>query len=483
MKKIFLFTCLFLIGISAKAQDTTIADTLYLADENEAIIQTFPPNSYDSITFEADVSIMNFWHNGNRLFRTRCEGKYLTSNKSALLKYIEITRLPTKVNYYQGEAFDKSGLVVEAVNYNGDANVITDYTLTWNDSELLAGNTDITASEGRKTITVAYKEKESSFDITVAGIDDGSDGTEANPYSVAQILAHFALGAAQENDVYVSGYIVGGIAEGTLGGYNGTMITDASHVVFGATGVRPASVVIADDSNETNWENVVLVKLTPETGAVALEGFQWAISLANRPCNIGKELTVKGNLWRYFAAPAVREVSAFESNSEPCPDEDGIFSETLLSQESFDKFTPVSVTGDQVWTFSTDYGAMMSGYNGSASDANEDWFITPDIDLSEVEAPVLSFDHARGPAFSINVGVAEGWYKVYATANYTGDVETTTWIEVTGVTHGTTAWKYVSSGSVAIPAAAKSATTRIAFKYFNDATESATWEIKNVLVK
>lgn len=160
-----------------------------------------------------------------------------------------------------------------------------------------------------------------------------------------------------------------------------------------------------------------------------------------------------------------------------------LLDQTLLTQQSFASFTPVSVWGTQAWTFSSTYGAVCSGYSGGQNYANEDWLISPAVNLSQMDNVLLTFSHTRGNASVMNVGVAEGWYKVYATANYTGSPATTTWTELTGVNHNvTTAWQYISSGNVTIPAAAKSANSRIAFKYISSATQSATWEIKNVKV-
>lgn len=161
-----------------------------------------------------------------------------------------------------------------------------------------------------------------------------------------------------------------------------------------------------------------------------------------------------------------------------------ILDETLLTQESFDRFTAVSVIGDNhIWNFSSQYGAMMSGYTNPNSYENEDWFISPAMDLTTVENVTLTFDHTRGSAAVINVGIAEGWYKVFATANYTGDPTTTTWVELEGVNHSMTAWWYVSSGVLTIPANTQSKNSRIAFKYLSSDYESATWEIKNMLVE
>lgn len=160
-----------------------------------------------------------------------------------------------------------------------------------------------------------------------------------------------------------------------------------------------------------------------------------------------------------------------------------LLDQTLLTQQSFATFTPVSVSGTQVWTFSSTYGAVCSGYSGGQNYANEDWLVGPAINLSQMNNVLLTFSHTRGNASVMNVGVSEGWYKIYATANYTGNPATTTWTELTGVNQNiTTAWQYISSGNVTIPAAAKSASSRIAFRYMSSAAQSATWEIKNVKV-
>ena len=128
---------------------------------------------------------------------------------------------------------------------------------------------------------------------------------------------------------------------------------------------------------------------------------------------------------------------------------------------------------------------MISGYANNTSYANEDWFISPAIDLSGSTNPILTFDHARGPAGSINVGVAEGYYTVWVTNDFnTGDDATqVTWVELTGVNHGTTAWAFVNSGNLVIPAEFKTATCRIAFRYLSIDGASATWEVKNVVVR
>ena len=84
--------------------------------------------------------------------------------------------------------------------------------------------------------------------------------------------------------------------------------------------------------------------------------------------------------------------------------------ESLTTQSSFNKFTVVSIKGAQVWSFNSQnpqYGAYMNGFANGVSHENEDWFISPTINLQNVANPKLTFDHTRGPESEMNVGVQE----------------------------------------------------------------------------
>jgi len=161
-----------------------------------------------------------------------------------------------------------------------------------------------------------------------------------------------------------------------------------------------------------------------------------------------------------------------------------ILDQSLLTEASFNTFTPFSVIGSQSWYSNSTYGAVCSGYVAGQTFENEDWLISPAMNLYQTDNVKLTFSHTRGSAAVVNVGVAEGWYKVFATSNFTGDPVTTQWVELTGLNQTVpTAWQYVSSGDLVIPDAAKSENSRIAFRYISSAAQSATWEIKNVKVK
>ena len=350
-----------------------------------------------------------------------------------------------------------------------------DFTLKEVPSELYIKFTALIASVFRlDDITLATGAGGTEVDLAAGsgGGETGTgDGTESKPYSVASAMSN------QNNQkAWVKGYIVGGIIDDN----NSTSTIDGPEDVVFGTNVRATAVLIADSKTETDYTKCVVVNLP--TGAI-----RTAVNLKDNPENLGVELQIYGVLRTYFGIAGVRDLEAHKlgegGGTTPEPT-DNIFGETLMTQASFDKFSSVSVTGAQTWTFSSQYGAVMSGFADDVSHANEDWFISPTIDLSGKSNVTLSFDHARGPAGSINVGVAEGYYTVWVSNNYTnGAPSTATWTELSGITHGITAWGYVSSGNVTIPTANLSANCRIAFKYLSIAGASATWEVKNIVVK
>lgn len=306
------------------------------------------------------------------------------------------------------------------------------------------------------------------------------DGTRNNPYTIADVIS--LNGNDPATYVWVRGYIVGQV--------NGMSIDDSEFAepwTSSSTDNQTNTNILIADAQNTN----VAASCAPvQLPAGALRN---ALNLPGNPTNYNQEVLIYGTLQKYFGKPGIKTPSYAEMNGQSYGSDPGTgtetvyFNESLLTQASFNNFSVFDVNGDQTWTWSTSgYGATMSGYADNASHANEDWLISPVIDLSGATAPVLTFDHARGPAASINVGINEGYYTVWVTNAYTdGDDPTDdldAWTELTGITHGTAGWAYVSSGQVAIPAAYCTSTCRIAFKYLCTDTESATWEIKNVKI-
>ena len=301
------------------------------------------------------------------------------------------------------------------------------------------------------------------------GPTEGEAGSETKPYSIDEALANQG---DKGNTVYVwtEGYIVG-----LVNGMN------MSNAVLGANGETMTNILIAASADETDFAKCMPVQLPAGT-------IRDGLNLVANPLNLGKSVKLSGTLEPYFSVAGIKNVKEAylegKKVGETTLDTEGkILAETLLTQESFDKFTSYSVKGDETWTFDEKYGAKMSGYvtADSKSYENEDWFITPALNLEGKTEVKIKFDHARGPEASMNVGLTEGWYKVLVSNDYKeGDPIAATWTEVEGVNHGTVKWSYVSSGELTLPASALKANARVAFKYICSDAESATWEIKNI---
>lgn len=305
-------------------------------------------------------------------------------------------------------------------------------------------------------------------------VDDGGEtasgsGTETSPYNVTAAMQN------QGSLKWVEGYIVGNI--------DGEGLSITTESKFVAPFTIQTNVLIAASPTETNHAKCMPVQLP--SGVM-----RTGLNLNANVGNLGKKVKLYGSLESYFSVPGIKSPSYFEleggltGGSKPVDTANALLNETMLTQTSFSKFTAYSVTGDQVWTFSSSYGAVMTGYATNQSFANEDWLISPALDLTGKTNVKLSFDHARGPAGSITVGVNEGYYTVWVSNNYnSGDPSSANWTELSGIVHGTIAWGYVSSGELLFPVANLNGNARFAFKYKSIAGSSATWEVKNVVVK
>ena len=355
-----------------------------------------------------------------------------------------------------------------------------------------------------QTVTFAVKytstdQKAGTMEIQSITIEEGSgvtptppptpgqgegSGTADDPYNVAAGIENVCWECNSQTYTdaplaWVHGYIVGVVKDGN------TSVSSNDQVNWEAPFDLKTNVVIADDPNCREIALCIIVNL-PNNKPLRTE-----VNLVDHPENLGKTLTVYGRLRSYFGQAGLRDSNGtendfvLEGSTPPPPPTNQYLNETLLTQDSFDNFTPYSVTGDQVWTFDDRYGAKVSGYENNTSYANKDWFISPAVDLTSSTAPVLVFDHARGPESSMNIGVAEGYYTVWVTINYEPgmDPELCDWVQLEGVIHPTVKWTYVSSGELLIPENMRTENTRFGFLYQSADGASATWEIKNVILK
>lgn len=157
---------------------------------------------------------------------------------------------------------------------------------------------------------------------------------------------------------------------------------------------------------------------------------------------------------------------------------------TLLD-ETFDSdlgaFQTVNVTGDKDWyasSYSGDGYAKMSGYSGGAQE-NEDWLISPQIDLTGSYA-------AAAMNFTQTVNFLNGQWnqlKVLVSKDYNGvDPATATWdtLTVNNLPTGSD-YDFVNSGDIDLSSYLGSK-INIAFRYNSSTSNAATWEITAITV-
>ena len=410
---------------------------------------------------------------------------------SSPVQITDVEHAKAVVNYvaqYEGPANDVTMQVSTDYVYEDDPteanwtqlNATFPNTSGWSDFKNVEISLDDFIGE---TVTVAIKFMSSTTQsrtieiksITVQEGEPGGggtttgDGTRANPYTAEDVIT-MNIQTSDGNKYWVKDYIVGYID------------SDYSYVFSNNTVSIKTNVTLSSNVDSNNADECIPIQLPP--GAI-----RDGLNLGDNPDNYKQEVLLYGTLETYFQKPAVKNVTYAEINGNSYGVEPGgglttIYLEAAMTtQVSYDQFTTYSVAGDQVWTFNSTYGAVMTGYDNGTSYANEDWLISPAVNLSAATDPKVTFEHSRGPANSINVGVNEGYYKVFVSNDYqSGDPTAATWTELTGVIHGTAAWTYVNSGLLSIPEAYHTSNCRIAFRYLSINGSSATWEVRNIYV-
>ncbi len=139
----------------------------------------------------------------------------------------------------------------------------------------------------------------------------------------------------------------------------------------------------------------------------------------------------------------------------------------------------VNVLGAELWSRDNNYGlnstpcARMSGYAGGAQD-NEDWLISPAMNLDAYSSEVLTFYTATfydgqelEPLISTDYDGG-------------GDPTTATWTDFTWTMPPAT-WDWVSSGDIDL-SGINGTEVYLAFKYTSTTADAATWEVDDILL-
>ena len=284
-------------------------------------------------------------------------------------------------------------------------------------------------------------------------------GTFDDPYDVEAAISN----NNSATGVWVNGFIVGAYESGTPSNY--VSLTAPFTTIY--------NLFIANSATETDSTKMVNVQLT--VGEI-----RDVTNLANNGTLLGSEIMYHGDLLTYNTFPGIKNTNGYWLNGSGI-DPDYVDPNTIWNinfTSGLGNFTVVDLEGAQTWESDSQYGAVMSGYDGTNNNANQDWLVSETIDLTG----------KTGVKFNLNqaVNYLDTWnnIKIYATDNYTGDVTTTTWTEIVVTTKPTGSdWNFVQSEDVDFSAYDNSSSVVIAFELISTATASATWEIKTVTLK
>jgi len=146
---------------------------------------------------------------------------------------------------------------------------------------------------------------------------------------------------------------------------------------------------------------------------------------------------------------------------------------------SFGNWTPVSVVGDQEWIIDETHGvdgtpcAKISGYDGQPY-ANEDWLISPSMNFDNYTSEVMNFQTA--------MNYTGNPLQLMVSTDYSGsgDPNAATWTELTYTMSGGS-WVWTESGNVDLSSYSGSA-VYVAFKFTSTDSESATWEVDEIVI-
>jgi len=146
----------------------------------------------------------------------------------------------------------------------------------------------------------------------------------------------------------------------------------------------------------------------------------------------------------------------------------------------FGNWELASVTGPQGWQIDEGYGfpdppcARMSGFAGAAVE-NEDWLISPAMNLDNYENEVLTFNNAQ------NFDNPPMECKISTDYNGGGNPGSANWTDIS-YNMSTGFYEWVESGEIDLSGYNGTA-VYVAFVYYSTTSESAVWEVDEILVE
>lgn len=311
---------------------------------------------------------------------------------------------------------------------------------------------------------------------TSGGENDGEQGggtgagTAKSPYNVPAAIA-----AGDKTGVYVKGYIVGYAYS--------NQETKQTEWHFEATGAQASNMLIAASADEKDYTKCMPVAL-PSGSDV-----RKALNLLDNAGNLKKEVTVYGNITKYFSVQGVKEVTfaildGKEIGTKPGGESGGGESSTAAYSVDFkangfgqwtisDKNKPTEI--DAIWKADSKYGLVATAY-ASASKVNyasESWVISPKFDLGAVKT--LTIHHAINFFSSVDVAKTQAVVAI--------STDGTNWTNLTLTGWPTSlSWTFFDS-TADVSAYANKKGLQLAIKYISTAEKAGTWEVEKITIQ
>jgi hypothetical protein len=153
-------------------------------------------------------------------------------------------------------------------------------------------------------------------------------------------------------------------------------------------------------------------------------------------------------------------------------------------------FIAINVVGEQVWGWDSYKYAKMTGFVSGSYFTNEDWLISPPMNLMYRNSPWLTFTHV-GRYFGDSGTSTDKMRKaitLWVSTKFNGEtLNPDEWTQLTipeaGYPSGAN-WTFIPSTPISLAAYIRNENVRIAFKYMSSNADGAagTWEVKNVYV-
>lgn len=330
--------------------------------------------------------------------------------------------------------------------------------------------------EGNGTITAVLSKFVNDYQLLIQSIDDVNmtgercdvegeptgSGSFEEPYNVAA-----AVSTPDQNGVWIEGYIVG-VRE-----------TDVSPFVNNfQPPFRTNSNIILADSPEVSGSTVLLYIQLPFDNDV-----RGAVNLVGNPDMHQQKVKLRGNLGLYFGFRGLLETFDYwmEGMPDPEPDpepQETIFEETFTT--NLGQFTDYNINGVQTWGWVhfNDGSAAMNGFVGGSARENENWLISPAIDLEGQTGVIMKLWEA------INFITPNGYndMKVMIASDFDESDPTTsgTWEHITGFNRPAgSSWTVVESGDINL-SQFEGQTIHIAFKYISTTSAAGAWQISRM---